>query len=99
MFQIMKLGQCFLIIVALLSTVLSGCTSSKNFSRQNKTLKIGMCKSQVMELLVISPASTVIQNGSEYLIYTEFNRAPSFLKFTNDKLEEWGIWSVMSDKL
>ena len=99
MFQIMKLGPCSLIIVALLSIILSGCTSSKNFPRQNKTLKIGMCKSQVMELLEIPPASTVIQNGSEYLIYTEFNRAPSFLKFTNDKLEEWGIWSVMSDKL
>ena len=84
---------------AIISIALSGCTSTGKTPGQNMVLSIGMSKSKAMELLEVAPASTVIQNGSEYLIYTEFNRAPSYFKFTNDKLAEWGVWSVMSDKL
>ena len=87
------------IIGAIISIALSGCISTGKTPGRNMVLSRGMSKSKAMELLEVAPASTVIKNGSEYLIYTEFNRAPSYLKFTNDKLAEWGIWTVMSDKL
>ena len=86
------------LVAALMALVFVGCASTTEFEKQRMALNIGMSRAEVDAVITSNPTQKTARNGSEYLIYKEFNRAPSYLKFTNGKLTEWGTWSFNTDK-